>query len=70
MPTPIIVPDEVAEKYAELVQDARRLLDMQLDPTTTMELLRRLVARATDLSPACALNLVAAIRTHIKAQQT
>ena len=70
MPTPIIVPDEVAEKYAELVRDARRLLDMQLDPTTTMELLRRLVARATDLSPAYTLNLVEQIRRHIKAQQT
>jgi hypothetical protein len=70
MPTPIIVPDEVAEKYAELVEDARRLLDMQLDPTTTMELLRRLVARATDLSPAHALDFVAAVRRHLKAQRS
>jgi hypothetical protein len=62
MPTPIIVRDEVAEKYAELVADARKLLDMHLDPTTTMELLRKLVARASDLSPARALDLVAAIR--------
>ena len=69
MHTPIIVPDEVAEKYAELVADARQVLDMQLDPTTTIELLRRLVARATDLSPARALDLVAAIRAHLRASR-
>jgi hypothetical protein len=68
MPTPIIVPDEVAEKYAELVADARQALDMQLDPTTTMEVLRRLVAHASDLSPARALNLVAAIRAQSEPQ--
>jgi hypothetical protein len=65
MPTPIIVPDEIAEKYTELVADARKVIDMQLDPTTTLEVLRRLVAHASDLSPARAL-VIAAIRAHLR----
>ena len=69
MHSPIIVPDEVAEKYAELVADARKVIDMQLDPTTTLEVLRRLVAHASDLSPARALNLVTAIRAHLRASR-
>ena len=69
MHTPIIVPDEIAEKYAELVADARKVIDMQLDPATTLEVLRRLVAHASDLSPARALNLIAAIRAHLRASR-